>query len=129
MGGFVFKPPLFIVGGEMVGVSTTTIGLVIAFIYIINLVIQTGISYFFAKNTSLNREERDALFQIKEHCRELQVMHNVKDEGGTPLWYVPPSLEGTLREISASQSHIVHEFDKISSSLDSIATILGKMSQ
>lgn len=114
----------------MIGLSPATIGLIIAFIYIINLVINTGISYFMAKvfGNCLTQSEVDALFEIREDCTELVKMHSVKDTEGKLIWYFPSSLEKTLRKISQNQDKITTEFERISSSLNDTAKILDRIS-
>ena len=64
---------------------------------------------------------------IGEHVQDLLNMHNVKDNDGTPIWYVPRSWAETQKNISDSQQQIVMSLQSISGTQKSIAKTLERM--
>lgn len=64
--------------------------------------------------SSVETPEMDKVsFEIRDLCRDLHEMHDVKDGDGSYIWYVKRSLGESIEKLAASIDRQSHAFNKL----------------
>lgn len=74
---------------------------------VISLAIRWGILFVKKPNgkngkTDLIKKIGECVLKIENQTSELLKMHDVRDQDGTPIWYVPRSLESSINRLADS---------------------------
>ena len=75
----------------------------------------------------LRRDSYNKIDKILGTVQDLQRLHNITDQDGVPLWYMPRSIIGIMKDIVSTQKEIINRLSDIAVSQQKITDLVDRM--
>jgi Mg2+ and Co2+ transporter CorA len=113
------------------GGALAVIASIVAVVMVLTKIMESVVNFFIQKafppSAKLADEDKSRLEALDKKVEKLYDMHNIYDEDGKPLWYIPRSINLAQKEALGQLVELGHSQANIVRSLESIARILNEL--